>query len=1274
MAADPGYNEITIRVLGDDGPVLQTFDKVAAKGAEVSRKPVEIPVVASDPITDAWRARVNAEIKAAAKEALTIPVTADTEEFRGQVAETLASMRDLAREQIPLEATDADTFRASVLTAVAETRAEIGAILVPVEADTTRMATSEVPQLSGAGEAPQTGLTSLRPDYTPAPLFGGGEDPYAAAREAAQNEPPIELPVRAANPIDDAWLGQVRSSVRSIANDAVKIPVNPELEGFQAQLEETLAELAATERANIPVDVGDAMIFREQVQQLVAQVQASTKAVIDVQVNNEGALSDLQQKTVAASQASLGLVQAEQKLNQVSASGSEEAISKARNNVIAATEAEKDATQELRAAQAAAAEEAKGLAAAEDVASGSARGLGAAMGPLWMVMNALQIGMFALGSTSSTTSQQTQDVSQSIIQMGQDAGQSLASLVGGNQQLQQMGDILTKVGSSGAEFSRAFTSGLPAATAYTKQLGDEYSNLGNKMVSAGDVGVQAAQKLGLAGARGGDASMSIKDLATAVDQSNIAIGMLPQPVQDAVNKYNDFTDATGQTQNALKALKAEIQGDQQVLASLGYTIGDVNGAVEQGRSQMESYGLGIASAAKALSDAEAGSTYLEDSTDKASIAAGNGAKQWQQLQQAVTQAQQAYTQAAQGVANAEHGVETAQQGVASAIHSEQQAVIAVQTAQTAYTNSLYQEQQAQQAVTAARQAAEQQLISLQLQANDAAESVNSANLSLFNAQQNAGKYGVNANNAQQIAATTDITNANAAQVQAAQQLVAAENALADAQNSSSNAQSGLNTARAQGVDNNPQVLSAEHALEQAQQGVASAAQGVTNAQYAQQQSAQAVTNAEWSLQSASAAVGQAQTAEANAANALSTAQDNASRSTDNNTLAGAQNRNMLEGLFHAYQAETGNEQTAAAMTQAVGEKMDFTSQQIGDVIGSLTGLNGMSAQFFVTGTPSLNPQQLTQVGQELGLNFSQIESVLPGRGGHGAYAAGGATTGGMALVGEHGPELVRLAPGSQVIPAANTAGMLQGYASGGAVGALDNPMAALAANVPLVGQWAGLDAVGQALHAMGGPAVKLPPAGSVDLGPFGALNAGIGSGSGSMAASSAVAAAAQAYAASQLARHGWGPDQMPPLIKLWNQESGWNPFAVNPSSGAYGIPQALGHGHPYNLGDFVPQVDWGEDYVEGRYGSPAGAWAHERAYNWYAAGGPSGGGLAVVGEHGPEIVTSGGGGIGAPQAVQVELTVNFGGDTSSAMATAFMKMVREGKIQLLAGTQRVKVG
>ncbi len=38
---------------------------------------------------------------------------------------------------------------------------------------------------------------------------------------------------------------------------------------------------------------------------------------------------------------------------------------------------------------------------------------------------------------------------------------------------------------------------------------------------------------------------------------------------------------------------------------------------------------------------------------------------------------------------------------------------------------------------------------------------------------------------------------------------------------------------------------------------------------------------------------------------------------------------------------------------------------------------------------------------------------------------------------------------------------------------------------------------------------------------------------------------------------GWDLAEYDCLVALWNRESHWNVYAENPTSGAYGIPQAL---------------------------------------------------------------------------------------------------------------------
>jgi len=98
------------------------------------------------------------------------------------------------------------------------------------------------------------------------------------------------------------------------------------------------------------------------------------------------------------------------------------------------------------------------------------------------------------------------------------------------------------------------------------------------------------------------------------------------------------------------------------------------------------------------------------------------------------------------------------------------------------------------------------------------------------------------------------------------------------------------------------------------------------------------------------------------------------------------------------------------------------------------------------------------------------------------------------------------------------------------------------------------------------------------------------------------------------AAYGWGDNEFAALVRLWNNESGWNQNAINPVGGdpatsAYGIPQSL----PGNkMADFgadwrtnpITQMKWGLNYIKSRYGDPIGAVNFEFSHSppWYAAG------------------------------------------------------------------------
>jgi hypothetical protein len=70
------------------------------------------------------------------------------------------------------------------------------------------------------------------------------------------------------------------------------------------------------------------------------------------------------------------------------------------------------------------------------------------------------------------------------------------------------------------------------------------------------------------------------------------------------------------------------------------------------------------------------------------------------------------------------------------------------------------------------------------------------------------------------------------------------------------------------------------------------------------------------------------------------------------------------------------------------------------------------------------------------------------------------------------------------------------------------------------------------------------------------------------------------------------------------RESSWNVHATNPSSGAYGLGQALPGYKMASMGadwrnSALIQIKWALSYMTGRYGSPCAAWAFWQAHNWY---------------------------------------------------------------------------
>lgn len=97
-----------------------------------------------------------------------------------------------------------------------------------------------------------------------------------------------------------------------------------------------------------------------------------------------------------------------------------------------------------------------------------------------------------------------------------------------------------------------------------------------------------------------------------------------------------------------------------------------------------------------------------------------------------------------------------------------------------------------------------------------------------------------------------------------------------------------------------------------------------------------------------------------------------------------------------------------------------------------------------------------------------------------------------------------------------------------------------------------------------------------------------------------------ALAQQMAAARGWTGQEWTDLFQLWDRESArtWSPTVTNPTSGAYGIPQSLPADKMASAGadwrtNPATQIEWGLDYIAGRYGSPSVAWQHELSHNWY---------------------------------------------------------------------------
>ena len=117
---------------------------------------------------------------------------------------------------------------------------------------------------------------------------------------------------------------------------------------------------------------------------------------------------------------------------------------------------------------------------------------------------------------------------------------------------------------------------------------------------------------------------------------------------------------------------------------------------------------------------------------------------------------------------------------------------------------------------------------------------------------------------------------------------------------------------------------------------------------------------------------------------------------------------------------------------------------------------------------------------------------------------------------------------------------------------------------------------------------------------------GAGTGSNPKSTGSNASGHLKSYAKALLGKYGWS-NQWDDFNALEMSEAGWNVHATNPSSGAYGLAQALPASKYSSAGkdwktSGETQLRWMMDYIKSRYGSPSAAWSFHQKNNWYAAG------------------------------------------------------------------------
>lgn len=149
----------------DPAKIPTTVTPPSKEDTQRSKRPVEdqspakIPTELGDPVTTAWKAKLNAAIRDVAVDSLNIPATPEMELFRSKLSDELAEIRATVHGDIPIEPADLAEFHVKLDAAVKAASESVDAkVPVHIDNDVLRNSADEA-----AGEASQ-GMLSIFSD------------------------------------------------------------------------------------------------------------------------------------------------------------------------------------------------------------------------------------------------------------------------------------------------------------------------------------------------------------------------------------------------------------------------------------------------------------------------------------------------------------------------------------------------------------------------------------------------------------------------------------------------------------------------------------------------------------------------------------------------------------------------------------------------------------------------------------------------------------------------------------------------------------------------------------------------------------------------------------------------------------------------------------------------------------------------------------------------------------------------------------------------------